>query len=195
MLAESLATAWWSLLLRGLVALLFGLLTLFAPGATLMALTIWFAIFVLVDGVFLIAAAFTGRKDNEHWWLLLIEGLVALAFGVLALRVPGVTTLVLLMYIAAFAVISGILRIVMAVRLRKEIEGEWWLALSGVAGVLFGALMMAMPGAGALAVMVYIGVWAVIVGVSLVALALRVRKLAKATTGGEWRGGRPATAH
>lgn len=195
MLAESLATAWWSLLLRGLVALLFGLLTLFAPGATLMALTIWFAIFVLVDGVFLVAAAFTGRKDNEHWWLLLIEGLVALAFCVLALRVPGVTTLVLLMYIAAFAVISGILRIVMAVRLRKEIEGEWWLALSGVAGVLFGALMMAMPGAGALAVMVYIGVWAVIVGVSLVALAFRVRKLAKATTGGEWRGGRPATAH
>ena len=83
----------------------------------------------------------------------------------------------------------------MAIRLRKEIEGEWWLALSGLAGVLFGALMMTMPGAGALAMMVYIGVWALIVGMSLVFLSLRMRRLARASTSGEWRGSRAAAAH
>lgn len=193
MLCESLSTAWWSLLLRGIVALLFGCLTLAAPGITLTALVLWFAIFVLIDGAFLIAGAFAGRKEHEHWWLMLLEGLCGIAFGVLALRVPGVTTLVLLMYIAAFAVITGVLRIVMAVRLRKEIQGEWWLALSGLAGVLFGVLMMTMPGAGALAMMVYIGVWALFLGFSLIFLAFRVRRISR--TGGAWGGGQPLPAH
>lgn len=193
MLCESLSTAWWSLLLRGILALLFGCLTLAAPGISLLALTMWFAVFVLIDGVFLIGGAFVGRKENEHWWLMLLEGLCGVAFGLLALRVPGITTLVLLMYIAAFAVITGVLRIVMAIRLRKEIEGEWWLALSGLAGVLFGVLMMTMPGAGALAMMVYIGVWALFVGFSLIFLAFRVRRIGRA--GGTWRGGQPLPAH
>ncbi|MDC0721320.1 HdeD family acid-resistance protein [Nannocystis bainbridge] len=193
MLCESLSTAWWSLLLRGLVALLFGALSLVAPGLSLAALTVWFGVFVLVDGVFLIGGSFAGRKENEHWWLMLLEGLCGVAFGLLALRVPGITALVLLMYIAAYAIITGVLRIVMAIRLRKEIEGEWWLALSGLAGVLFGGLMMTMPGAGALALMLYIGVWALLVGFSLIFLAFRVRRIGRA--GGVWRGGQTIPAH
>lgn len=195
MFTDLLATTWWSLLLRGIVALLFGVMALAMPGVTLIALTVWFAAFVLIDGVFLIAAAAAGRKENENWWLMLIEGIAALAFGFLALWAPGVTALVLLMYIAAYAAITGILRIVMAVRLRKEIEGEWWLGISGVAGVIFGALIMAMPGAGALAMMVYIGVWALVVGGALCLLAFRVRKLARRASGRQWRGGESATAH
>lgn len=174
-----LSRGWWALLLRGAVALLFGMLCLVAPGISLVALTLWFAMFVFIDGIFLIAGALAGRKHNEHWWLMLIEGLMGLGFGMLAFRVPGITTLVLLMYIAAFAVVTGVLRIVMAVRLRREIEGEWWLGLSGAAGVLFGALMMSMPGTGALALMVYIGVWALIVGGALIGLAFKMRRLGR----------------
>lgn len=193
MLSESLSSAWWSLLLRGLLALAFGFFALAAPGVTLTALILWFGVFALVDGAFLIAGAFAGRREHEHWWLMLLEGLVGVAFGLLALRVPGITALVLLMYIAAFAIITGVLRIVTAVRLRREIEGEWWLALSGIAGVLFGALMMMMPTAGALAMMIYIGVWALIVGFSLLFLALRVRRIRRSS--GAWRGGTPMPAH
>ncbi|MBZ5713798.1 HdeD family acid-resistance protein [Nannocystis pusilla] len=193
MLCESLSMAWWSLLLRGIVALVFGCLALAAPGVTLTALVLWFGVFVLIDGAFLIAGAFAGRKEHEHWWLMLIEGLCGIVFGLLALRVPGITTLVLLMYIAAFAVITGVLRVVMAVRLRREIEGEWWLGLSGLAGVLFGVLMLMAPGAGALAMMIYIGVWALFVGFSLIFLSFRVRRIGR--TGGTWRGGEVAPAH
>ena len=106
MFTDLLATTWWSLLLRGIVALLFGVMALAMPGVTLIALTVWFAAFVLIDGVFLIAAAAAGRKENENWWLMLIEGIAALAFGFLALWAPGVTALVLLMYIAAYAAIT-----------------------------------------------------------------------------------------
>lgn len=194
MFAESLAQSWWLLLFRGVVAVLFGLLALTSPGLTLIALTLAFAVLVLIDGVLLIAAAFAGRKDGEYWWLTLLEGLAALVFGGLALWAPGVTAFVLLMYIAAFALVTGVLRIIEAVRLRKEIEGEWLLALSGIVGVTFAVLMLAMPGAGALALAIYIGSWAIIVGVSLIALAFRVRKLGRTTSGDEWRG-RPATAH
>lgn len=192
MLCESLSSAWWSLLLRGFLALAFGFLAIAAPGLSLFALTLWFGVFVLVDGVFLITGAFAGRREHEHWWLMLLEGLVGVAFGLLTLRVPGITTLILLMYIAAFAVITGVLRIVMAIRLRREIEGEWWLALSGIAGVVFGGLMLMMPGAGALAVMIYIGAWALAVGVSLVFLAFRVRRIRR--TGERWSGGTPVPA-
>jgi uncharacterized membrane protein HdeD (DUF308 family) len=193
MLSESLSSAWWSLLLRGLLALVFGLLAIAAPGASLIALTLWFGVFALVDGVFLITGAFAGRREHEHWYLMLLEGLVGVVFGLLTLRVPGITALILLMYIAAFAMITGVLRLVTAIRLRREIEGEWWMAISGVAGVLFGGLMLMMPGAGALAMMIYIGAWALVVGVSLVFLALRVRRIKR--TGERWGGRAPMPAH
>jgi uncharacterized membrane protein HdeD (DUF308 family) len=116
------------------------------------------------------------RGRAGSWWTLLIEGLVSLAAGVITLVYPGLTAFVLLYVIAAWAVITGVLAIVAAVRLREQITGEWWLALSGALSVVFGVLVMIAPGAGALALVLWIGAYSVVFGAFLVALAMRLRK-------------------
>jgi uncharacterized membrane protein HdeD (DUF308 family) len=179
MLAKLLAANWWVLLLRGILAILFGVAAYAWPGLTLATLVLFFAAFVFLDGIFDVYHAFSGRQEKENWWLLLIEGLLGIALGILTWMRPGVTTVVLLLYIAFWAIMTGILRVVMAIRLRKEIEGEWLLILSGLAGVAFGVIVMARPGAGALALLWLIGAWAIVVGVFLVTLAFKVRGLAK----------------
>ena len=179
MLAKLLAANWWILLLRGILAILFGVAAYAWPGMTLAMLVMFFAAFVFVDGVFDTFAAFAGRKENENWWVLLIEGLLGIAFGLITWMRPGITTMVLLLFIAFWAMATGILRIIMALRLRKEIEGEWWLVLSGLASVLFGLIVMARPGAGALALLWLIGAWAIVVGVFLVILAFQARSFGK----------------
>ena len=130
MLAKLLAQNWWVLLLRGIVMILFGVIAYAWPGMTLATLVMFFAAFVLVDGVFDVYHAFSGRQENDNWWVLLIEGLLGIAFGVITWMRPGITTMVLLLFIAFWAIMTGILKIIMAIRLRKEIEGEWWLVLS-----------------------------------------------------------------
>jgi uncharacterized membrane protein HdeD (DUF308 family) len=179
MLAKLLAATWWVLLLRGILAILFGVAAYAWPGMTLATLVLFFAAFVLVDGVFDVFAAFAGRKENENWWVLLIEGLLGIAFGAITWMRPDITTMVLLLFIAFWAMATGILRIIMALRLRKEIEGEWWLVLSGLASVLFGLVVMARPGAGAIAMLWLIAAWAVVVGVFLVILAFQARSFGK----------------
>lgn len=179
MLAKLLAATWWVLLLRGIIAILFGVAAYAWPGMTLATLVMFFAAFVLVDGVFDVFAAFSGRKENENWWVLLLEGLLGIAFGVITWTRPGVTVVVLLLFIAFWALATGILRIIMAIRLRKEIEGEWWLILSGLASVLFGVVVMARPGAGALAMLWVIAAWAIITGIFLVILAFKARGFGK----------------
>jgi uncharacterized membrane protein HdeD (DUF308 family) len=182
MLAKLLSEYWWVLLLRGVLAIAFGIVAYAWPGLTLATLLMFFAAFVLVDGVFDVFHAFSGRKENESWWVLLLEGLLGIAFGVITWTNPGVTTLVLLLFIAFWALSTGVLRILMAVRLRKEIEGEWWLILSGVASALFGLIVLARPGAGALAMVLFIAVWSIVVGVFLVILSFRARSFGKALT-------------
>ena len=179
MLAKLLAANWWVLLLRGILAILFGVAAYAWPGLTLAMLVMFFAAFVFVDGVFDTFAAFAGRQENENWWVLLIEGLLGIAFGLITWMRPGITTMVLLLFIGFWAMATGILRIIMALRLRKEIEGEWWLVLSGLASVLFGLIVMARPGAGAMALLWLIGAWSVVVGIFLVILAFQVRSFGK----------------
>ena len=187
MLAKLLSQYWWILLLRGILAILFGAVALAWPGLTLATLILFFAAFVFVDGVFDVFHAFSGRKENENWWVLLLEGLLGVAFGVITWMNPGITTLVLLLYIAFWAMATGVLKIIMAVRLRKEIEGEWWMVLSGLASALFGVIMIARPGAGAMAVLWVIGAWAIVTGVFLVILSFAARSFGKklTETGGE----------
>ncbi len=185
MMSELLSTAWWAILLRGLLFVGFGALLLAWPGIGLMSLALAFAAFAFVEGCFQVVAAMGGYAAREHRWLSLLEGLCGIGFGALTFWAPAISALVLLMYIAAYAVVTGVLRIAAAIRLRAEIEGEWLLAVSGVASVLFGALMLARPGIGALAVMVWIAVWALVVGIALVGLALRVRSRRASGTG--WR--------
>ncbi len=174
-----LARSWWTLLIRGIAAILFGILALIWPGLTLAVLVIFFGAYALVDGAFSIVAAFRRRKKDEDWWLLLLEGLTSLLFGILALTWPEITALVLLYFIAAWALVTGAFEVAAAIALRKELEGEWMLILSGLASMIFGALMFAFPGAGAVAVAWIIGSYAILFGALLVALALRLRKLSK----------------
>lgn len=178
-LAAALGRNWWLLLLRGLVAIVFALLTWAQPGVSLAALVLVFGIYVLADGVLGVWSAIAKRRDNRHWWLLLLWGLVGIVVGVMTFIMPGITGLVLLMYIAAWAVITGVLQIVAAIRLRKEIKGEWLMILSGLVSVAFGVLLFLQPGAGALAVAWIIAAYAFIFGVLMVLLAFKVRKLGR----------------
>lgn len=178
-LAAALGRNWWLLLLRGLVAIVFALLTWAQPGVSLAALVLVFGIYVLADGLLGVWSAIAKRRDNRHWWLLLLWGMVGIVVGVMTFIMPGITGLVLLMYIAAWAVITGVLQIVAAIRLRKEIKGEWLMILSGLVSVAFGVLLFLQPGAGALAVAWIIAAYAFIFGVLMVLLAFKVRKLGR----------------
>ena len=178
-LAAALGRNWWLLLLRGLVAIVVALLTWAQPGVSLAALVLVFGIYVLADGLLGVWSAIAKRRDNRHWWLLLLWGLVGIVVGVMTFIMPGITGLVLLMYIAAWAVITGVLQIVAAIRLRKEIKGEWLMILSGLVSVAFGVLLFLQPGAGALAVAWIIAAYAFIFGVLMVLLAFKVRKLGR----------------
>jgi uncharacterized membrane protein HdeD (DUF308 family) len=178
-LATILSRNWWVLLLRGLIAVVFGVIVWLLPGISLAALVLLFGAYIMADGVLGVGTAITGRKKHEDWWVLLLWGLVGIGIGILTFLMPGVTALVLLFYIAIWAIATGILEIVVAVRLRKEVKGEWIFILSGLASVAFGVLLMARPAAGALAVLWLIGTYAVIFGILLVILAFRARTLVK----------------
>lgn len=174
---------WWALAIRGIVAVIFGILALVWPGITLTALMLFFGAYVLVDGIFAILSALFHHAGNERWWLLLLEGIVGIIVGVLTFIYPGLTAFVLLFFIAAWAVLTGILELLAAVRLRNEIENEWLLALSGIASLVFGILIAVAPGAGALAVVWLIGVYAIVFGILLLAFAIRVRNAAGIPSG------------
>jgi uncharacterized membrane protein HdeD (DUF308 family) len=181
-LLAGLANSWWLILLRGVCAVIFGVLTFIWPGITLLTLVILYGVFALADGVLSLAAAIGGRKgdaEEPRWWLAAI-GVLGLAAGVLTLLWPGMTALVLLVFIAAWSIATGIMQIVGAVRLRKEIDGEWLLIASGVLSVLFGVALLAWPGAGALAMALVIGAFAIVYGLLLISFSLRLRKFASA---------------
>jgi len=173
--AAALARNWWALAIRGVLAIVFGVLAAVMPHVTLAVLILMFGAYAIVEGIFNVIAAVRTPRGERHWLALLVEGLVSIAAGVLAILLPHITALALLYLIAAWALVSGILAIAAAVRLRKEIEGEWWLALNGVAAIVFAVLVMIAPGAGALAVVLWIGVFAIVFGILLLVLAFRLR--------------------
>jgi uncharacterized membrane protein HdeD (DUF308 family) len=179
MMVIVLVRNWWALALRGLLAVLFGILAIAWPGIALGALVLLFGAYALVDGVLSIAAAVVGRTSGMPWWALLLEGVLGIATGIVTFAWPGITGIVLLYLIAAWAIFTGILEIVAAIQLRKEIQGEWLLALSGVLSVVFGLLLVARPGAGAVAVAWLIGAYAIVFGVLLMTLGFRLRSLTK----------------
>jgi uncharacterized membrane protein HdeD (DUF308 family) len=171
-----LARNWWALALRGLFAVLFGLAALFWPGITLAALILLFGAYALVDGVFAIVAAVRAAEQHGRWGLLLLEGIFGILVGLLTFVWPGLTALVLLYFIAAWALVTGVFEIVAAVRLRREIEGEWALILGGVISVIFGVLLVVLPAAGLLALVWLIGVYALVFGILLIILSFRLRR-------------------
>ncbi|SIO58046.1 Uncharacterized membrane protein HdeD, DUF308 family [Singulisphaera sp. GP187] len=171
-----LARNWWALVLRGVVAVLFGVAAFAWPGITLASLILLYGAFALVGGLFTIAAAISGRPvGGQHWWALLIDGLLGVAVGIVAFAWPGITALALLYLIAFWAVLTGVLEIIAALRLRKEIEGEWLLAISGMLSVLFGLALIVRPVTGALAVVWLIGAYSIAFGVLMIVLGFRMR--------------------
>jgi len=174
-LGSLLRRNWWLMLLRGLAAIGFGILVIAKPQISLQVLVYMFGIYVLVEGILGVAVAIQGRNEIDSWGVLLLWGLLGVAVGILAFLKPDLTALALLFYIAAWAIATGVLQILAAIRLRKIIKNEWWLVLGGLASVVFGALLMASPGAGALVVLWLIAAYAVLFGVVLVILAFRVR--------------------
>jgi uncharacterized membrane protein HdeD (DUF308 family) len=177
MLLHGLAKNWWLLLLRGIAAIIFGILAFAWPGITLLSLVILYGAYALVDGVLSIAAAIGGGGGaaTPRWWLIVV-GLLGIAAGLLTFFWPQITALVLLMFIGAWALIHGVFEIIGAIRLRKEIDNEWMLILSGALSVLFGAAMLIMPGAGALALIWVIGAYSIIFGILFVGFAFRLKK-------------------
>jgi uncharacterized membrane protein HdeD (DUF308 family) len=148
------------------------LLTLFLPGITLVTLVLLFGAYALVDGVFNVIAFF---RVASHQWALLIEGVVGIVAGVITFAMPAITAIALLYLIAFWAILTGIFEIVAGIRLRKAIANEWLLLMMGVLSLLFGFLILFAPGAGALAIMLWIGAYALVFGVFLLALAFRLR--------------------
>jgi uncharacterized membrane protein HdeD (DUF308 family) len=174
-LLHALAKNWWLILLRGICAILFGVLAFAWPGVTLVTLVVLYGAFALADGVLAVAAAITGGAAAPRWWLAVV-GLAGIAAGLLTFLWPGVTALVLLVFIALWAIVTGVLQIVGAIQLRKEIDNEWLLIVGGVLSVLFGLAVLVRPGAGALALIFVIGAFAIAYGIILVAFAFRLRR-------------------
>ncbi len=172
---SQLSRNWWMLALRGLAAIVFGVVALAWPEATYAALVILFGAYALLDGLLAVLAALTNRT-GEPRWAALSEGLVGIAIAVATFAWPGATALSLLYLIAAWAIFTGVPEILIAIDLRKELEGEWLLILSGIASVAFGVLVILFPGAGAVSVAWMIGAYAVVFGVLLVALSLKIRR-------------------
>jgi uncharacterized membrane protein HdeD (DUF308 family) len=172
---ETLTRNWWVFLLRGIMGIVFGLITFFQPGISLAALVLLFGAYAFADGIFAILSAMRRRPGSEPWWLLLLEGVAGIAAGVMTLLWPGVTAIVLLYLIAAWAVVTGVFEIAAAIRLRKVITDEWLLVLSGVASIGLGVLLMLLPGPGALVLVLWIGAGAFVSGVMFVVLSLRLR--------------------
>ena len=170
---DTLVRNWWVVLLRGLAGIIFGLVTFLAPDISLTVLVLVFGAYALVDGVLAIVSAIRWRAEVDRWWVLLLEGLAGVAAGIVTFVWPGISALALLYVIAAWALVTGVLEIAAAIRLRKIITGEWLLALIGVASVALGIMLALFPGPGALALVIWIG--AIATGVLLVVLAFCLR--------------------
>jgi uncharacterized membrane protein HdeD (DUF308 family) len=175
-MAQVLIRNWWALALRGIFGILFGLAAFLFPGITLGALIFLFGVYAAADGVFAIVAAIRAAEHHERWRALLLEGLAGIVAGVLTFVWPALTAAVLLYLIAGWSIITGILEITAAIRLRRTIQREWLLAFNGVFSVAFGVLLIAIPVIGLLTLVWLVGGYALIFGILLLVLAFRLRK-------------------
>jgi uncharacterized membrane protein HdeD (DUF308 family) len=175
----ALARNWWSLVIRGIAAILLGVVTFAWPGITLAALVLLYGAYALVDGVMAIIGAVRAAQSHERWGALLIEGIAGIVAAAITVAWPGITALALVFVIAAWAIVTGVFELVAAVRLRKYITGEWLLALGGIASIAFGVLIVIAPLAGALVIALWVGAYTLVFGVLMIALGFRLRSWGK----------------
>jgi len=187
---HELARNWGWIALRGALALVFGVVAIASPASAFAALVLLFGAYAFADGVFALVALFRGAA-RDRFWVLALEAVVGIGIGVLTIARPAATALALLYYVGIWAILTGILELVAAIRLRKEITGELWLGLAGVLSIVFGVLLFATPGAAALALAVWVGAYAIVFGVTLLLLAFRLRRFAEGHPGA---GQTPASA-
>ncbi len=180
-MVQALANRWWIFLIRGLAGVIFGILAIVYPGAALVALTILFGAYAFVDGIFALAAAFTGI-GGTRWWALLLEGILGLVVAFYVWTQPTFSTVVLVYAVAFWAVITGIIEIVAGFQLRDVIKNEWLYILAGVVSIIFGILVFRDVDAGAFAIAWTIGIYAIIFGVMQLGLAFRLNGMRTATS-------------
>jgi uncharacterized membrane protein HdeD (DUF308 family) len=174
LMVAMLARNWWAIGIRGVLGIVFGLIALFLPGATMLSLVIVFAAYAFVDGVFGIVSAVRAARQHERWGLLVLEGLVSIAAAAIAVLWPGITVVAFVYLIAFWAILTGILELVAAYRL-ELIDGRGWLIFAGIVSVLYGILLIVAPMAGAVVLTWWIGAYALVFGVCLVVLAFKLR--------------------
>lgn len=167
---------WWVVILRGLIAIAFAVLAFTWPVVTLATLVLLFGIYALVDGFSSLVAAIVGRHHEDRW-LLALEGVIGIWAGVITLRAPGLTARLLVFFISIWAMATGFLRIVEAIRLRKEISGEIWLALSGVLSILFASMLIFQPIVGAVSIVWVLAAYVLLLGLFLVFLGIELKKV------------------
>ena len=170
-----LSKNWWVLVLRGVCAVLFGVMTFIWPAISIAVLVLMWGAYAFADGILSIVASFKGGREAGFPWWMLITGIAGVAAGVFTLVNPAMTGLALLLLIAAFLIVRGVMEIAAAIRLRHEIEHEWLLAIAGIMSVVFGVMVAIFPGAGALAIVLWIAVIAVAIGVLEITVGLRLK--------------------
>jgi len=173
-LSAILSQIWWAIALRGVFGIVFGLIALFSPGATILALVLLFSAYLLVDGVCGIVAAVRAASSHRRWGLLLLEGIVIIAVAVLAFIWPGLTALAFVLLVAAWSLVTGGLMLAAAYKLKPE-YGRWWLVLSGAASLVFGVLLVIAPLAGLVVLTWWLGAYALVFGIMLLILGFRLR--------------------
>ena len=172
-----LARWWWTFIIRGIAAIAFGVLAFVSPAWSLAVLVALFGVWALVDGVTGVVTGVRSRGRDRSWWLSILEGIVGIVAGVFAFVFPIQAAGALVFIIAAWAIVSGIFQVVAAIRLREQIQGEFWLGLAGVASILYGVVIYLFPAAGALSIVWLIGSFAIAFGVFLLILGWRLRRI------------------
>ena len=173
-LSATLAQNWWAVALRGVAGVLFGVIALLVPGAAILSLLLLFAAYLAVDAVFAVVSAVRAARRHERWMMLVLQAVVGLIAAAVAVLWPGVTVAAFVLLIAAWSVVSGVLSLAAAVRLRRD-HGRVWLIIGAVASILFGVLLIVAPLMGAIVLTWWMGAWALVLGVSLIILAFQLR--------------------
>ena len=171
-----IARLWWAFLVRGILGIAFGVVLVLFPSIGLVAVIALFAAWAIIGGVSALIGTWQGRGHRD-WWLTLLEGIAGIVAGLVAILLPGLAALGLLFVIAFWAIVTGVLQIWFAIRMRDQIRGELWLALSGVIAVLFGILLVIFPGGGILSVLLLAGLFSIAFGIAMSVLGFRLRRL------------------